>query len=275
MAPATLQICEACCVRDKSDLDFLLPEEDFRSTLSRRGCELLGWESEEEAAGVIAQALTGSTGHRPAPLWDWVLGMAPDDPRRMDVARWTAHDEFSSGLTQNGGIILGLRTVTAESKCSPLQAVCIAFRRPHGMLNTLVARHPPAGRVSQPPSSLWDEHPVKKRWTAVQSSLANLPAYPVHHWYVADLRVDPCAQGQGLGTHLVNVVADLAEQEAVPCFLEAAGERNHEFYLHRGFKDHFHVKVIVADTSSSDQSALEGNDAIDLWSMVRLPNDLV
>ncbi len=56
------------------------------------------------------------------------------------------------------------------------------------------------------------------------------------HWYLWALGVSPDHQGKGIGGGLIEPVLARAEEEGIPCYLEAVTEPNVAFYEKRGFK---------------------------------------
>lgn len=56
------------------------------------------------------------------------------------------------------------------------------------------------------------------------------------HFYLSVLGVSPEAQGQGLGSRLLQPVLQLCDAEAVPAYLESSKESNIAFYARHGFR---------------------------------------
>lgn len=63
------------------------------------------------------------------------------------------------------------------------------------------------------------------------------------HYYLAILGVDPSAQGQGLGSKVLQPMLDRCDAEGVPAYLESSKERNLDFYARHGFKVTGEVKL--------------------------------
>jgi len=80
---------------------------------------------------------------------------------------------------------------------------------------------------------------------------------PGPHWYLWALGVMPAAQGQGIGSRLMQPVLARADAVGVPCYLETGTERNVAFYRKRGFE------VATAEDVS-------GNGLM-MWTMIRKP----
>lgn len=56
------------------------------------------------------------------------------------------------------------------------------------------------------------------------------------HWYLVALGVRPDAQRMGLGTRLLEPMLDLADSDAVPCYLESSNRANVGYYRRFGFE---------------------------------------
>jgi ribosomal protein S18 acetylase RimI-like enzyme len=56
------------------------------------------------------------------------------------------------------------------------------------------------------------------------------------HFYLAMLGVAPAAQGQGLGSRLMQPVLELCDTDGVPAYLESSKESNIAFYARHGFR---------------------------------------
>lgn len=56
------------------------------------------------------------------------------------------------------------------------------------------------------------------------------------HWILVFLGVEPSQQGKGIGGELIQPILDQADAEGVPCYVESADERNHNFYKRHGFE---------------------------------------
>ncbi len=56
------------------------------------------------------------------------------------------------------------------------------------------------------------------------------------HWYLWALGVSPDSQGKGFGGRLLEPVLIRANEEEIPCYLEAETEKNVAFYMKSGFK---------------------------------------
>jgi GNAT superfamily N-acetyltransferase len=57
------------------------------------------------------------------------------------------------------------------------------------------------------------------------------------HWYLYFLAAEPGRQGGGLGTALMRPVLARCDDDRVPAYLEATGERNRALYRRHGFAD--------------------------------------
>jgi ribosomal protein S18 acetylase RimI-like enzyme len=56
------------------------------------------------------------------------------------------------------------------------------------------------------------------------------------HFYLATLGVAPAAQGQGLGSRLLQPVLEICDTDGVPAYLESSKESNIAFYARHGFR---------------------------------------
>lgn len=56
------------------------------------------------------------------------------------------------------------------------------------------------------------------------------------HWYLAVLGTDPSAQGQGLGSAVLQPVLEQCDSDGVGAYLESSKERNIDFYARHGFR---------------------------------------
>ena len=56
------------------------------------------------------------------------------------------------------------------------------------------------------------------------------------HFYLATLGVAPTAQGQGLGSRLLQPVLEICDRDGVPAYLESSKESNIAFYARHGFR---------------------------------------
>ena len=65
------------------------------------------------------------------------------------------------------------------------------------------------------------------------------------HYYLAILGVDPAAQGQGLGSQLLQPMLDRCDTEGVPAYLECSKERNVDFYARHGFRVTGEVELLL------------------------------
>jgi len=80
------------------------------------------------------------------------------------------------------------------------------------------------------------------RWRAIlplislSHTLETLRRAQPAHWYLLLLGVDPDAQGQGIGTALLQPGFQAAEQDGLPCYLETMTQQDVAFYQKRGFQ---------------------------------------
>jgi len=56
------------------------------------------------------------------------------------------------------------------------------------------------------------------------------------HWFLATIGVDPAAQGQGVGSALLEAVLMKADDRRLPCYLETHGEKTVRLYERHGFE---------------------------------------
>jgi GNAT superfamily N-acetyltransferase len=66
---------------------------------------------------------------------------------------------------------------------------------------------------------------------AHQKDMGNLP-----HWYLGIMVVHPAAQGQGLGSQLLQPILQRASDDGLPCYLVTFTEQAVCFYQKNGFK---------------------------------------
>jgi ribosomal protein S18 acetylase RimI-like enzyme len=63
---------------------------------------------------------------------------------------------------------------------------------------------------------------------------AHFPSEPV--WYLQALGIAPEAQGQGIGSKLIQPMLDLTDARQETCYLETGTDRNVRFYERFGFE---------------------------------------
>ncbi len=68
------------------------------------------------------------------------------------------------------------------------------------------------------------------------------------HYYLAILGVEPAAQGEGLGSRLLQPMLDRCDREGVPAYLESSKERNLDFYARHGFRVTGEVRLALGPT---------------------------
>ena len=56
------------------------------------------------------------------------------------------------------------------------------------------------------------------------------------HWYLVSIGVRDAAQGQGLGSTLVEIGTSRADAARLPCYLETGTDSNISYYQNRGFE---------------------------------------
>jgi GNAT superfamily N-acetyltransferase len=78
----------------------------------------------------------------------------------------------------------------------------------------------------------------------------------VEHWYLPLTGVDPVAQGQRLGSTLMQYALASCDREGLPAYLEATSPRSRNLYARHGFDV---IEVIQSGTSPP------------LWAMLRPP----
>ena len=62
-------------------------------------------------------------------------------------------------------------------------------------------------------------------------------AHPTEpHYYLAVLGTDPAAQGEGIGSALMQPILETCDRDEVPAYLESSKERNIDFYARHGFR---------------------------------------
>lgn len=80
---------------------------------------------------------------------------------------------------------------------------------------------------------LWSRGPLVARGLL---GLERLHPPEPPHFYLAVLGVASAAQGQGLGSRLMQPVLELCDSDGVPAYLESSKESNIAFYARHGFR---------------------------------------
>lgn len=82
---------------------------------------------------------------------------------------------------------------------------------------------------------LWHTRPSTSRFFALGANAEKAaPAEP--HWNLQVLGIRREAQGQGLGSRLLQPALPRADQDGIPCYLETADPANLDFYQRFGFE---------------------------------------
>jgi GNAT superfamily N-acetyltransferase len=68
------------------------------------------------------------------------------------------------------------------------------------------------------------------------------PAAPPH-FYLAQVGVVPEAQGNGLGSRLLEPILEICDRDGIPAYLESSKESNLGFYARHGFRVREEVKL--------------------------------
>lgn len=68
------------------------------------------------------------------------------------------------------------------------------------------------------------------------------------HFYLAVLGTDPDAQGQGLGSAVLQGVLEQCDSDGVAAYLESSKERNVDFYARHGFRVLEEIKLLRGPT---------------------------
>ena len=76
------------------------------------------------------------------------------------------------------------------------------------------------------------------------------------HWYLPFIGVDPVHQGRGIGSTLLRDGLARADDDGLPCYLEASSPRNRALYERHGF-------VVIGE--------IQAGDSPPLWPMRREP----
>jgi ribosomal protein S18 acetylase RimI-like enzyme len=89
-------------------------------------------------------------------------------------------------------------------------------------------------------------------WAAIRGAMSRLTVMgraisKAHlrepHWYLGVLGTDPDAQGQGIGSALIEPVLQRCDAEGLPAYLESSKERNLSFYRRHGFEVDSEIQV--------------------------------
>jgi ribosomal protein S18 acetylase RimI-like enzyme len=76
-----------------------------------------------------------------------------------------------------------------------------------------------------------------------QSKKYHIKYAPGPHYYLMVLAVDPDHQSKGFGSALMRPVLQKADEEGLPCYLEASNERVIPLYQRHGFKVMEEIKI--------------------------------
>jgi ribosomal protein S18 acetylase RimI-like enzyme len=145
----------------------------------------------------------------------------PDAARRQATGRWFMGSAVGYGLTH--GEVWGNDDTSAVAVWFPPGKTSLSIV---GMLRAGLIRLPLKVGV---------RHSVR-----VLSAIS--ATEPFHkqvegpHWYLLALGTRPERQGQGLGSALVAIGTDQADQARIPVYLETATDADIAFYTKRGFE---------------------------------------
>jgi ribosomal protein S18 acetylase RimI-like enzyme len=150
--------------------------------------------------------------------------LMPDDRVRAHASPLL----FASQLRHAGA---HARVVTARSATGQVVGVALWVEPGHWP--------PPIGaQLAQMPSSLRalyrHPHAIRLASTYLRTILKVHPKEL--HWYLPLLAVDPLAQGQGVGTMLMNDAIATMDADGVGGYLETQKEENHAFYNRFGYE---------------------------------------
>jgi GNAT superfamily N-acetyltransferase len=145
-----------------------------------------------------------------------------DDP----VARWALPSERRRPKQNARFYRERLRTLLAEE-----MVFCDEDRRG-------AALWAPHDRWRSPPGELFRMRIVTRRSLSFLVGAHRIEqAHPREpHYYLNILGVEPSAQGEGLGSQLMQPMLDRCDREGVPAYLESSKERNLAFYGRHGFR---------------------------------------
>lgn len=184
---------------------------------------------------------------RDAPDYAYILARHPD---KTSALTWF-FGSFASQLARRYGRLFATpdhaaAILTFAPGCSPsigsvLRAGLLRFPLQFGWHGTLRAM-------------LLGAHMEKRR----------LQLAPMPHWYVVAVGVAPEQQGRGLGYALVSDILQRADQERVPCYLEAFEDELVTHYQRRGFvvlqQEHLpnglHLRYLLRPAPGTTMSAM-------------------
>eukprot|EP00746_Dinoflagellata_sp_MGD_P128792 gnl/MRDRNA2_/MRDRNA2_63079_c0_seq1.p1 gnl/MRDRNA2_/MRDRNA2_63079_c0~~gnl/MRDRNA2_/MRDRNA2_63079_c0_seq1.p1 ORF type:complete len:308 (-),score=56.46 gnl/MRDRNA2_/MRDRNA2_63079_c0_seq1:337-1260(-) len=224
-----------------------------------------------QAVEVIGRAFCGTEKAKPDPCSEWVysgttenlfstLPIAPSE-KRLAWFRWLARVSSHWGLKRQGVYVLAdghdMSGISSNGT-----VVAAAIMAPPGSPSTMdinicdelallwAAGFPPKDDSTAKGSSVLD------RLKAMETALADMHKKVMDQYdstanavcstkskskrstdlHIAMLACDPDRQGQGCGSMMLQLIAQIADADGVPCYLETTGERHEAFYSKGGFK---------------------------------------
>lgn len=194
----------------------------------------------DEVAQPIVQGFFGGEGGQGEPIVGWIWG-SPDDHCLDFLKAWTNLNSHA-GCRFGHGLILTSPQTNVEDK-SIVEAACICY--PPGALEDweavpvggerwLYAMHYSDGR--NPFIQAMRHHPtVGRRAMAVfTADFHQHHKEQPPHWYIHNLAVHPDHRNKRRGKILLDFVAQRADADQVPCYLECGGF-NVPFYKSCGY----------------------------------------
>jgi GNAT superfamily N-acetyltransferase len=197
----------------------------------------------KEAIQVLAESFAGTTTSAPEGSMDWVFGAAmrspsgklyeklSEPPSKKRLAAFKRISKISVYQAWYSGSVILIK----EKGSGKIKGVaCVKPAVPHSWFDEIKGMAPVAGSIL---SFFWslDSLARKKLFRLLaEVEKGKKTTIEKKHLYAMMIGIDPSAQGQGVGKALLAGVCDMADQLALPAYLEASGARNAGFYSKAG-----------------------------------------
>lgn len=192
-----------------------------------------------EAARVLGKSFAGTSTAEPELLFDWCLGPTLADrnePGRAATLEWMFGYLLHSAT---GAHLLGVRSSSGELQAAALCWLSPGGTKGPGFKNYLCGGMSYAFTHKEVPAYMKNRKLIDKRLTAFDkaSNTRHEKHAPGPHYYVSMLGVDPACQNQRFSSKLIHAVSRMADAKGVPCYLECAGKRVRDIYVHHGYEE--------------------------------------